>query len=82
MDRLEKEFQLEELKRYALNFLKSALGLYSVYNIIMVDVSTLMNYPLFITLLTIILILILPFTLIRSVYKFFKTLISPAKLRR
>ena len=81
MNRLEKEFQIEELKRYALNAFKSGLGLYCIYNIIMVDESYLAHYPALITILTLILIPILPFTLIRSIYKFFKTLISPAKVR-
>lgn len=81
MNRLEKEFQIEELKRYAINFMKSGIGLVSIYTIIMVDESYLVYYPRIIILFTVLLAFILPFTLVRSVYKFLKTLISPAKMR-
>jgi len=82
MNRLEKEFQTEELKRYAKNIFKSGIGLYCVYTIIMVDESYFVHYPPLVTVLTLILVLVLPFALPINIYKFFKTLFSPARLRR
>ena len=82
MNRLEKEFQIEELKRYGFQILKSAIGLYCAYTIIMAEEAYSAYYPPLITFLTILLFFILPFTLIRGIYKFFKTLCSPTSLRR
>lgn len=80
LDPLEYSYQKDELKRWGFNIIKSLAGMYSSYAIVMVEYEDLFLIPLIVRILTIPVLVIAPIALIRSVYRFFKALIKPAKL--
>jgi len=77
---LEYSYQIDELKKWGFNILKAAAGMYCSYTIIMVDTDIIDLLPWLISILAIIVFVVAPFALIRSIYRFFKALLKPSKL--